>query len=434
MNKVLNIGIVGLGTVGCGVIKNIEKNYTFFESNHNAKLNILGVSAKNKDKDRPISIKKYDWYENPINLAKDKNIDTVLELVGGSDGLAYKLALETLKQGKNFITANKALLSKHGRELAKLSEENNNFVGFEASVAGGIPVIKTLKESVRVKEIKKIYSILNGTSNYILSNMDNLSISFDEALKEAQKKGYAETDPTLDINGEDSAHKLSILNAIIFSEIPSVATIHIKGIRGIELIDHNYASEFGYKIRLIAMSEIIKNDIYKEVTPMLVESKSVLGRVYGVNNIIQLINYESGDVVLEGKGAGEGPTSSSVISDLIDCSKDVKLKLFGNSFSRLSENNNKVDSKERSYYLRVFLRDQKGSMSKLTNLLSENNISIDKIIQKGESHLNDEKNSTPVVMITYPVRIKEINSFIEKLIESELISLKPVYVPVLEEG
>jgi len=434
MNKVLNIGIVGLGTVGCGVIKNIEKNYTFFESNHNAKLNILGVSAKNKDKDRPISIKKYDWYENPINLAKDKNIDTVLELVGGADGLAYKLALETLKQGKNFITANKALLSKHGRELAKLSEENNNFVGFEASVAGGIPVIKTLKESVRVKEIKKIYSILNGTSNYILSNMDNLSISFDEALKEAQKKGYAETDPTLDINGEDSAHKLSILNAIIFSEIPSVATIHIKGIRGIELIDHNYASEFGYKIRLIAMSEIIKNDIYKEVTPMLVESKSVLGRVYGVNNIIQLINYESGDVVLEGKGAGEGPTSSSVISDLIDCSKDVKLKLFGNSFSRLSENNNKVDSKERSYYLRVFLRDQKGSMSKLTNLLSENNISIDKIIQKGESHLNDEKNSTPVVMITYPVRIKEINSFIEKLIESELISLKPVYVPVLEEG
>ena len=434
MNKVLNIGIVGLGTVGCGVIKNIEKNSTFFESNHNTKLNILSVSAKNKDKDRPISIKKYNWYENPINLAKDKNIDTVLELVGGADGLAYKLALETLKQGKNFITANKALLSKHGRELAKLSEENNNFVGFEASVAGGIPVIKTLKESVRVKEIKKIYSILNGTSNYILSNMDNLSISFDEALKEAQKKGYAETDPTLDINGEDSAHKLSILNAIIFSEIPSVATIHIKGIRGIELIDHNYASEFGYKIRLIAMSEIIKNDIYKEVTPMLVESKSVLGRVYGVNNIIQLINYESGDVVLEGKGAGEGPTSSSVISDLIDCSKDVKLKLFGNSFSRLSENNNKVDSKERSYYLRVFLRDQKGSMSKLTNLLSENNISIDKIIQKGESHLNDEKNSTPVVMITYPVRIKEINSFIDKLIGSELISLKPVYVPVLEEG
>ena len=434
MNKVLNIGIVGLGTVGCGVIKNIEKNYTFFESNHNAKLNILGVSAKNKDKDRPISIKKYDWYENPINLAKDKNIDTVLELVGGSDGLAYKLALETLKQGKNFITANKALLSKHGRELAKLSEENNNFVGFEASVAGGIPVIKTLKESVRVKEIKKIYSILNGTSNYILSNMDNLNISFEEALKEAQEKGYAETDPTLDINGEDSAHKLSILNAIIFSEIPSVDAIHIKGIRDIELIDLNYASEFGYKIRLIAMSEIIKNEVYKEVTPMLVGSKSVLGRVDGAYNIIQFINYESGDVVLEGKGAGEGPTSSSVISDLIDCSKDVKLKLFGNSFSRLSENNNKVDSKERSYYLRVFLRDQKGSMSKLTNLLSENNISIDKIIQKGESHLNDEKNSTPVVMITYPVRIKEINSFIEKLIESELISLKPVYVPVLEEG
>ena len=307
MSKILNIGIVGLGTVGCGVIKNIEKNSIFFENNHNVKINILGISAKNKSKDRPINIKSYDWYENPIDLAKNKNIDTILELVGGADGLAYDVALETLKQGKNFITANKALLSKHGSELAKLSEENKNFIGFEASVAGGIPVIKTLKESVRVKEIKKIYSILNGTSNYILSNMDNLNISFNEALKAAQEKGYAESDPTLDINGEDSAHKLSILNAIIFSEIPSVESIHIKGIVGIELIDHSYASEFGYKIRLIAMSEIIKSKIYKEVSPMLVESKSVLGRVDDADNIIQLINNVSGDVVLEGKGAGEGP-------------------------------------------------------------------------------------------------------------------------------
>jgi homoserine dehydrogenase len=434
MNKVLNIGIVGLGTVGCGVIKNIEKNSIFFENNHNVKINILGISAKNKSKDRPINIKSYDWYENPIDLAKNKNIDTILELVGGADGLAYDVALETLKQGKNFITANKALLSKHGSELAKLSEENKNFIGFEASVAGGIPVIKTLKESVRVKEIKKIYSILNGTSNYILSNMDNLNISFNDALKNAQEKGYAEADPTLDINGEDSAHKLSILNAIIFSEIPSVKSIHIKGIEGIELIDHSYASEFGYKIRLIAMSEIIKSKIYKEVSPMLVKSKSVLGRVDDANNVVQLINNESGDVVLEGKGAGEGPTSSSVISDLIDCSTDVRLKLFGDSFSNLTKNFDKIDSKKRPYYLRVFLKDQKGSMSKLTNLLSENNISIDKIIQKGESHLDDEKNSTPVVMITYPVRIEEINSFLEKIKLSELISLEPICVPVLEEG
>jgi homoserine dehydrogenase len=166
----------------------------------------------------------------------------------------------------------------------------------------------------------------------------------------------------------------------------------------------------------------------------LVESKSVLGRVDDADNIIQLINNVSGDVVLEGKGAGEGPTSSSVISDLIDCSTDVRLKLFGDSFSNLTKNFDKIDSKKRPYYLRVFLKDQKGSMSKLTNLLSENNISIDKIIQKGESHLDDEKNSTPVVMITYPVRIEEINSFLKKLKGSELISLEPVYIPVLEEG
>ena len=434
MIKELNIGIIGLGTVGSGVIKSIEKNSNYFEKNYNIRFNIKSISANSKEKDRSFNINNYKWSENPIDIAKDKDIDTVLELVGGEDGIAYNLAITALNNGKNFITANKALLSKHGKELSKISEDNNNFVGFEASVAGGIPVIKTLKEGIIVNEITNVYSILNGTSNYILSSMDKLKINFDNALQGAKDKGFAESDPTLDINGVDSAHKLSILNAIIFSEFPAIDTIHIRGIEGIELIDHNYSSEFGYKIKLIAMSEILNDGVYKEVTPMLVSSDSSLGRVDEANNIIKIIGQESGDVVLEGKGAGEGPTSSSVVSDLIDCALGTKLKIFGNSYSELNKNKEKIISKERAYYLRVFLKDQKGSMSKLTNLLSENNISLDKVIQKGESHLDDEKNSTPVVMITYPVKRDTIDSLIDILKGSDIISLEPLHMPILNKG
>ena len=310
MTKELNIGIVGLGTVGSGVIKSIEKNRDYFKNNYDVVFNILGISANSKSKERSFNVSNYKWFDNPLDIINEKNIDTVIELIGGEDGLAYDLAINSLKNNKNFITANKALISKHGEELSILTEEYKNFFGFEASVAGGIPIIKTLKESIILNEVKEIYAILNGTSNYILSNMSKLKISFDEALKDAQDKGYAESDPTLDINGEDSAHKLSILNSIIFSEIPSFKSIHIKGIENIDLIDHHHSSEFGYNIRLIALSVIADNGVYKEVTPMLVDKDSSLGRVDEANNIIKIIGQESGDVVLEGQGAGEGPCAA----------------------------------------------------------------------------------------------------------------------------
>ena len=433
MTKELNIGIVGLGTVGSGVIKSIEKNKEYFKNNYDVKFNIIGISANSKNKERSFDVDSYNWFDEPLKLISEKNIDTIIELVGGEDGLAYELAINSLKNKMNFITANKALISKHGEELASLSEKNNNFFGFEASVAGGIPIIKTLKESIILNEIQKVFAILNGTSNYILSSMSKLQISFDEALKDAQDKGYAESDPTLDINGEDTAHKLSILNAIIFSEIPSVESIYVNGIENVELIDHHYSSVFGYNIRLIAQSDISVEGVYKEVTPMLVDKDSSLGRVDEANNIIKIIGQESGDVVLEGQGAGEGPTSSSVISDLVDCAIGSKLHLFSNSFSELSKNNKKIMPKERPYYLRVFLKDQKGSMSNLTNLLSQNNISLDKIIQKDELNKNED-NFKPVVMITYPVKKDEIDSLIDILSSSDIVSSKPLHMPILNKG
>ena len=433
MTKELNIGIVGLGTVGSGVIKSIEKNRDYFKNNYDVVFNILGISANSKSKERSFNVSNYKWFDSPLDIINEKNIDTVIELIGGEDGLAYDLAINSLKNNKNFITANKALISKHGEELSILTEKHKNFFGFEASVAGGIPIIKTLKESLILNEIREIYAILNGTSNYILSNMSKLKISFDDALKNAQDKGYAESDPTLDINGEDSAHKLSILNSIIFSEIPSFKSIHIRGIENIELIDHNHSSEFGYNIRLIALSVITDNGVYKEVTPMLVDKDSSLGRVDEANNIIKIIGQESGDVVLEGQGAGEGPTASSVISDLIDCAIGLKLHLFSKSHSELSNNIDKISSGERPYYLRVFLKDQKGSMSSLTKFLSDSNISLDKIIQKDEN-TNNENKFKPVIMITYPVKKDEIDSLIDILSNSDIVSSEPLHMPILVKG
>ena len=263
--------------------------------------------------------------------------------------------------------------------------------------------------------------------------MGNSNIGFDEALKDAQEKGFAEADSTLDINGEDSAHKLSILNSIVFSEIPSIETININGIENVDLIDHKYSSEFGYKIRLIAMSEVADDGVYKEVAPMLVEQNGSLGCVEGANNIIKIIGQEKGDVVLEGQGAGEGPTSSSVIADLIDCALGKKSHLFSNPYDELSNNKLKISAKKRPYYLRLYLKDQKGSMSELTQLLSTNNISLDKIIQKDEK-LFTHKDFKPVVIITYPVKKEEIDSLIDKLNSSDIISSEALHMAILNEG
>lgn len=433
MNKKLFLGIVGLGTVGSGVIKSLELNSETFKRKYGMEYEILGVSASDKNKSRSIKIDHYPWFDDPLSIPDIEKINVIIELVGGEDGIAYDLSIKSLKKNKNLITANKALISKHGKELAKIADESNLFVGYEASVAGGIPVIKTLREGLLINKVDKVFSILNGTSNYILSTMNETNRDFEEVLGEAQELGYAESDPTLDINGYDSAHKLSIINALIFSEFPKVSDINIKGIEKIKLIDHNYANEFGYNIRLIATSSLEEHKFYKEVSPMLVKESSSLGKINGAQNIIFLHNNENGNLILEGEGAGAGPTSSAVISDLVDCYLGTKLKFFGESYENLSLGSSTLDAKERCYYFRVFLSDQKGAMAELTSLLSKNNISIDKIIQKGDTHLADEKSSTPVVMMTYPVSIGVIESVVAEISGTDLISMEPIFLPILKE-
>ena len=246
--------------------------------------------------------------------------------------------------------------------------------------------------------------------------------------------GYAEADPSFDINGMDAAHKLSILSAISFGEFPSLENTSVTGIEKIQTIDHKYAKEFGYKIKLIGKSSLIEGNISKEISPMLVKEDGSLGTVEGVSNVVCVNTDHNGTLILEGEGAGEGPTSASVLSDIVDFAQGIKGHLFNKSFDDLYDSTNNNEISKRCYYLRVFLVDQKGSMAKFTSILEKNGISIDQVIQRGDLHLKDEKNSTPVIMLTHPVDSDSINSAFSELIKTDLISLNPIFLPVLKDN
>jgi homoserine dehydrogenase len=434
MNDIVKIGIAGLGTIGSGVIENLLRNKKELEEKYQFKFEISGISASRKDKKRTFDTSQFIWFDNPIDLAKDSNINLIIELIGGESGTAYDLALEAIKNKKGFITANKALISSHGKELSELSDSNNSFVGYEAAVAGGIPVIKTLRGGLILDKINGFYGILNGTSNFILSRMSEADKSFEEALLEAQKLGYAESDPSFDINGLDAAHKLSIINSLCFSEFPSLEGISIQGIENILTLDHKYAHEFGYSIKLIASSSNIDGNLRKEVAPTLVKVDSSLGSVSNVSNVVCINTEYNGTIVLEGEGAGEGPTSSSVLSDIVDYAMDIKYRLFNKKHTNLSDPVRHKNLIERCYYLRVFLVDQKGAMSNLTSILGKNGISIDQVIQRGGVHFKDEKNFTPVIMLTHPIDSESIDSAFSELINSDLISMDPIFLPVLKDN
>lgn len=434
MNDLVKIGIAGLGTIGSGVIKNLLRNKKELEEKYQFEFEVSGISASKKDKKRSFDTSQFKWFDNPLDLAKDPSIDLVMELIGGDTGTAYDLALETIKNKKGLITANKALISSHGKELSELSDSNNSFIGYEAAVAGGIPVIKTLRGGLVLDKINGVYGILNGTSNFILSRMSEADKTFEEALIEAQNLGYAEADPSFDINGLDAAHKLSIINSLCFSEFPSLESISVKGIENILTLDHRYANEFGYNIKLIASSSIIGGNLRKEVAPTLVKIDSSLGSVSNVSNVVCINTEYNGTLVLEGEGAGEGPTSSSVLSDVVDYAMGIKHHLFNNKYINLSDPASHKNFIERCYYLRVFLVDQKGAMSNLTSILGKNGISIDQVIQRGGVHLKDEKNFTPVIMLTHPIDSESIDSAFSELINSDLISMDPIFLPVLKDN
>ena len=314
MNR-MNIAIIGLGNIGSYLYKYLKKNKNILSKKNNCTPNIIFISAKNKNKKRNLKINKKKWLNNYLDATKMKNVDIIVELIGGAEGAAKKLVFEALKNKKHVVTANKALIAKYGDQLSKIAEENKVNLEFEAAVCGGVPIIRSLKEGLIANKIISVYGIFNGTSNYILSTMDKENKNFKDVLLEAKKKGYAESNPLSDLNGDDVAAKLKILSSLCFNSFLN-NNIHIEGIKNIDMIDIHNANTLGYKIKLLGVSELIDNKVYQRVHPTLIKKNSYIASIDGVLNAIIVDGKPVGQSIIQGEGAGPEATTSALVSDI----------------------------------------------------------------------------------------------------------------------
>ena len=406
MKENVNIAIVGLGQVGIYLYNELNIKSKDIEIKTGKKINIVAISAKNKNKKRRFKINKSIFYSNPLNIFKDKKIDILFESIGQSDGISKKVVEHALRNKVNVITPNKALIAKHGDELAKLAENNKVNLEFEASVAGGIPILRTIKEGLATNKIHKVYGILNGTTNYILSEMENSNETFDKVLNKAQKLGYAEPgNPKLDLNGFDAFAKIRILSALSFNIKISKAKCIMEGIQNIKLEDIKIASQLGLRVKLLGISQIINGQLFETVHPCLVSKNTYIGNVNGVMNAVITEGKPVGESVLQGEGAGPGPTSSSLLSDLLSILRgNIKYPFGISSSKRKSIKAFNNDNYTNSLYLRFEVRDKQGVLSLITNRLAKYKISVKRIIQTP-----DKKNKkATIVIITH--KTTEINA------------------------
>ena len=383
MSQNVNIAIVGLGQIGIYLYNELRVKKEEIEKKSGKNINIVAISAKNKNKKRKFKIDKKIFYSDPLNIFKKKKIDIVFECVGLSDGISKKIVETALKNKINVITPNKALIAKHGNYLSALAEKNNINLEFEASVAGGIPVIRAIKDGLSTNEIKKVYGILNGTTNYILSEMEKTNETFEKVLKKAQQLGYAEPgNPKLDLNGFDAFAKVRILSALAFKNRISKSKCLMEGIENIDLKDIKIASQLNLRIKLLGVTEIQKNRLFETVHPCLVSKNSYIGNVKGVMNAVIIEGKPIGESILQGEGAGPGPTSSSLLSDLHYILKGNINNPFGiPSKKRKNLKSFNSNNYTNSLYLRFEVKDKSGVLSTITNRLAKYKISVKRIIQ-----------------------------------------------------
>ena len=359
----LNIAIVGLGNIGCYLFKYLEKNRKILTEKNNCLPVIKYVSAKNKKKKRDIRIKKNQWLNNYLDATKLKDVDMIIELIGGAEGPAKKLVFSALKNKKHVVTANKALIAKYGDQLAKIAESNKVNLEFEASVCGGVPIIRSLKEGLIANKITKIYGILNGTSNYILSTMDKKNNNFDEVLSSAKKLGYAESNPAADLNGEDVSSKLKILTSLCFNSFLN-NNIYVEGIKNIDKTDINNANNLGYKIKLLGFAELLNNKIYQRVHPTLIKKNSYVASIDGVLNAIIIDGKPVGQSIIQGEGAGPAATTSALISDISSILRgNIKFPFSLSNKQRKSLIFDNIKDRFFSAYIRFEVIDKPGVLS-----------------------------------------------------------------------
>lgn len=427
MNKKVNIAIVGFGNIGGYFYNTLIKNFKTIRIKTGKIPVVKYISAKNKNKKRLVKIPKSKWIKNPIDLCFKKDVDIIIELVGGSDGMAKKLVFLALKNKKHIITANKALMAKHGNKLAALAEKNKVNLEYEASVAGGIPIIRSIKEGLIGNKISKICGILNGTTNFILSNMENSGKDFSEVLENAKQLGFAEANPASDLNGSDSAAKIRILSSLAFNNSISTNNIHTEGIQNISLVDILHVKNLGYKIKLLSISEIKSNKLIERVHPCLIPKNSYLGNIDGVLNAIVINGFPVGKSVLQGEGAGPGPTTSAIISDLCSILRGNIKYPFGIS-SKFRKKIKSFDNSKHvnSSYLRLDVKDKPGVLSSITKLFAKNKISIKNLIQ-----IPDRKNKkASIIIITHESLEKNYKNLFTNLVKNKFIYKKPTFIRI----
>ena len=424
-----NIAIVGLGNIGINLYKHLIQNKKNIKKKTNVDLNIKYVSAKNKFKKRKINIPKNKWLNNYIEASKRKDIDIVIELIGGADGSAKKLVFNSIKNGKHVVTANKALISKYGNELSKLAEKNKVNLEFEAAVAGGIPIIRTLKEGLIANKNKKIYGILNGTSNFILSNMDKNKMSFHNVLNKAKRLGYAESNPKSDLNGEDVKSKVQILSSLAFNCFINQSNINLEGINFIDEIDIKNANILGYKIKHLGISEIDKGKLIQRVHPCLIKKDSRLSNVDGVLNAIITESKPLGKSVLQGEGAGPGPTTSALVSDICSILRgNIKFPFSVSYKKRQKIKSLDLSNKYFSFYIRLDVIDKKGVLSSITKTMSKNKVSVKRLIQ---NPFKKRKFAT-IIMVSHRVKNINLTKCINELIKKNFIVKRPKFIRIEE--
>ena len=420
MKNKINIAICGLGNIGSYLYKYLIKNKRQLTEKNRSIPNILLVYAKNKKKKRNFTIPKKKWAKNFDEIIKNKQIDLIIELIGGSEGAAKNLVFKALKHKKHVVTANKALIAKYGDQLAKIAEKNKVNLEFEASVCGGVPIIRSLKEGLIANKINKIYGIFNGTSNYILSSMDKQNKNFKEVLEDAKKLGYAENNPRSDLNGDDVSSKLKILSTLCFNSFLN-NNIHIEGIKNIDKDDIMNANKLGYKIKLLGYSELINNSINQRVHPTLIKKSSYIASIDGVLNAVIVEGSPVGQSVIQGEGAGPAATTSALVSDISSILRgNIKFPFSISNNQRKKFKFKNINERNFSAYFRFEVLDKPGVLSNITSIFSTNNVSVKRLIQNP----NRNKGSSSIIIITHNAKDKSLNKILKSVDKKSYILKK----------
>ncbi|HJS86142.1 MAG TPA: homoserine dehydrogenase [Acetobacteraceae bacterium] len=427
MTRPLSIGLAGLGTVGAGVLRLLRENAETIAARAGRPLAVAAVSARDRARDRGVSLAGLRWYDDPVALAADPGIDVVVELIGGADGPARALVESALTARKPVVTANKAMLAIHGAALAATAEEEGVPLGFEAAVAGGIPVIKALREGLAANRIGRIAGILNGTCNYILTRMQAEGREFAEVLADAQRLGYAEADPSFDIDGIDAAHKLAILAALAFGRPVAFDAVHVEGIRRISALDIGFAGELGYRIKLLGLARAHNGGIEARVHPCMVPHAAPIARVDGVFNAVVIEGDFVGRVMLEGRGAGAGPTASAVVADLIDIARGRSTPVWGAAAGALSNAPSvPMDRHVGCYYLRLMVVDRPGVIADVTAILRDLGVSLESMLQRGRA----PGEAVPVVLVTHETEESAMRAALARIAALETVMEPPALVRI----